>query len=255
MMNNDLYRIGKIAISQKLPDKFLSVKVYSPKGTEKEYGFLYFLIEITTPWFPATEIGKAIEKSVISNFYSVQNSKNTESRFEEALKKTNLVLGELAKKGNTDWIGNLNITIAAISGNKIYITGTGKGLAFLLREKSLKNIYQKEKTIHSPLNTFTNIISGNLEAGDKILLTNEELLNQIHKEHLQTILQNFDPVTCVHEIAKILRKKKVTSVNSVILEFVAKDKIAFQPPPDLTDTVFLDRSQDLWIEKTIKKTN
>ena len=88
MNNNDLYRIGKIAISQKLPDRFLSVKVYSPKGAEKEYGSLYFLIEITTPWFPATEIGKAIERSVISNFYSVQNSKNTESRFEEALKKT-----------------------------------------------------------------------------------------------------------------------------------------------------------------------
>ncbi len=253
-MNNDLYRIGKIAISQKLPDRFLSVKVYSPKGEEKEYGSLYFLIEITTPWFPATEIGKAIEKSIISNFYSAQNNKNTEARFEEALKKTNLVLGELAKKGDTNWIGNLNAIIAAVAGDEIYITGTGKSLAFLLREKSLKNIYQKEQTPHSPINSFTNVISGSLEAGDKIVLTNEELLNQIHREHIQTIIQSFDPITAIHEIAKILRKKKVTNVNSLILEFVAQDKIAFQPPSDLTDTVFLDRAQDQWIDKTLKKT-
>ena len=66
-MNNN-YRVAKIATSQKLPDRFLLIKEISPPENNQECGSLYFLIEITTPWFPATEIGKAIEKTITYNF-------------------------------------------------------------------------------------------------------------------------------------------------------------------------------------------
>ena len=76
-MNDILYRIGKIATSQKLPDRFLTIDIHEPSDEEKGFGTLYFLIEIKTPWFPATEIGKEIKNSIIENFYGGKTYKLT----------------------------------------------------------------------------------------------------------------------------------------------------------------------------------
>ncbi len=251
-MNNN-YRVAKIATSQKLPDRFLLIKEISPPENNQECGSLYFLIEITTPWFPATEIGKAIEKTITYNFY--QNGKeNSEERFEEALKKTNLVLADLAKNGDTSWIGNLNIIVASISKNHIHIANCGQSQAFLLRQQNLQTICEKEKSPNSPINIFSNTITGELETEDKILFTNSELFNHFSEDQIQAILKSFDPISAIHEIAKILKTKKITNVNSLIIEFIPKNKITFQPPAELPDTIYLDRKEDAWLEKAIKKT-
>jgi serine/threonine protein phosphatase PrpC len=245
-MENNQYRIGKIATSQKLQDRFLSLKIHKPSEEEKEFGTLYFLIEITTPWFPATEIGKKIEESVINNFYEGKNYENAEIRFEDAIKKTNLLLADWARQGETSWIGQLNAIIAAISNEKIFITNSGSAEAFLLRKNSLQNICEKDENPRSPVSTFTNIISGTLETDDKLLLSNNELLKHLSKEQIKAILQSFDPITGVHEIAKILRKSKINNVNSIFLEYISQDKATFQPPPELSDTIFLDQRDFLW---------
>jgi hypothetical protein len=253
-MENNQYRIGKITTSTKLADRFLDVKIHEASENEKNFGTLYFLIEITTPWFPATEIAKKIQKTVIDNFYGGKHYENPEIRFEDAIKKTNLMLADFAKNGETSWVGNLNAVIFAISEDNIYATSSGNAKAYLLRKNSLQNIFDEDTNPHSPISTFTNIISGNLESEDKLFLSNAELLRNLNQEQLKAILMSFDPVTGVHEIAKILKKSKINNVNSIFLESISSDKAAFQPPADLSNTVILDQREEMWFEKALKKT-
>ena len=252
MKNNFICRIGKIALSQKLPDRFLSVKAHKP-STDKNQGSLYFLIEITSPWFPSTEIGKAIENSVISNFYNGQKYENAELRFEESIKKTNLILADLANKGETEWIGKLNAVIFAILDDTIYLTSCGNTKSFLMRNQVVKRLTEDDKSPRAPINTFSNIISGELEADDKMIFTNAELLRHLTKEQIQGILKSFDPITGVHEIAKILKKEKIKNINALVIETASKEKASFQPPAELSDTVYLDQKEDIWLEKALKK--
>src|SRR3989304_100345 len=254
MNNNPQLRFGKIATSTKLADRFLTVKVFEPDEDKKELGTLYFLIEITTPWHPATEIGKLIQNSVVSNYFKSGTAKTSEIRFEEALKKTNLALSAAAQKGETSWTNNINAVVAAVNTRQVHIAWTGTPRAFLLRNQSWQSIISSAENNHSANQTFENIITGDLRQEDKLFFTNFEIFRHMSETQLKSFIQNFDPISAIHEIGQYLKNKKVINVNSLAIEMVPFDKSTFQPPPELSQTIYLDQKEDFWLEKAIKKT-
>lgn len=126
--------------------------------------------------------------SVAKKEYFANPRRGSIESFESTLHKMNIVLSELVKNGQTDWIGNLHGAIAAIEQYTIHFSVTGGGAILLFREESLSDIgngLASEEARFHPLKTFVEISTGRLSAADYVLLTSPELLTLFDQEELK----------------------------------------------------------------------
>ncbi len=126
--------------------------------------------------------------SVAKKEYFINPRRGSIESFESTLHKMNVVLSELVKNGQTEWIGNLHGAIAAIEQYTIHFSVTGEGAILLFREGSLSDIgdgLASEEARFHPLKTFVEISTGRLNAGDYVLLASPELLTLFDHEELK----------------------------------------------------------------------
>ena len=255
-MENYTARIGKILTTQKLPDRFIKATVHYPRNpNEEEHGTLIFLVEILSPWFPSTEIGNTIIETTIAEYYSGSKYADSLTRFEEALKKVNEKLAEVAAKGVNNWLGNLNCTILALKRNNLYVSHSGNTQVYLFREKNLSEVTEdiSDKSA-SPISTFITITSGSLLKRDRILLANQQLLNSIPLQSLREIINYTDVIKSTQQIGKILRRKNIRNVNAFLLELTTEKELAQLPQEQYLeeDTVYLDQEPETWLGSILK---
>ncbi|MFH1749675.1 MAG: hypothetical protein ABH837_02155 [bacterium] len=255
-MENYNTRIGKILTTQKLPDRFIKTSVHYPKNpTEEEHGTLIFLIEILSPWFPSTEIGNAIINTTIEEYYRGSKYADTLTRFEEALKKVNEKLAEMASQGVNDWIGHINCSIIALKRNTLYVSHSGNTQVYLFRDKNLSEVTEDiSGKSSSPISTFITITNGSLSKGDKILITNQTLLDAIPLQSLREIVNYTDVIKSIQQIGKILKRNRIQNVNSILFELNTERELASMEPDQHMgeDTVYLDQEDEGWLGSILK---
>ena len=247
-------KTAKILTSQKIPDRTLVSKVYEPeKEEEKKEGTLYFLIEILSPWFPASEVAQTIIDTVTDEYYN-SDLKDTTQRFEETLKKTNQKLAQLATKEKSDWVGKLNAICAITKDNSLHLSQSGNAQAYLFREKGISHITEGMETTTPPhpLITFGTITSGDLEIGDKIFITNKEIFQHLPIEEMRNLITSYHHKEALRKISDLLKKDQVKGINSFILEVFPKEHIEDEKLAALPEEIFLDQEEPGWLEKTLK---
>lgn len=155
---------------------------------EKNLGALYILSHLKQKDEDLSYMTSLISSLAKREFYSPQSvaEQNSKAAFERALKKLNEVLEEFFKNKNF----SLNLGLAAVAGDQIYISHLGKFKVALARNDDyidiLNNIQLFNKDEASE-KKFSNIISGRLLPGDKIfayfpiraITSREKLLNPI----------------------------------------------------------------------------
>ena len=138
MTYDNLYT--RLANSQRLTDRYLTIQVKNPSDPEKaKLGRIFTLVEITNPWFPNSQIGQNIINTLSQEYYK-QEDDDILISFENSLKKVNQNLTRITQEGETNWIGNLNAALIIISENQIHIAKTGKAEVFLFRDGKIKKI-------------------------------------------------------------------------------------------------------------------
>jgi len=236
-------RFARITNFGKLADRFLTCQVNQPMSDElKAMGSLYFLIEITNPWLSAAQVGQTIVNTLVRYYYRGQESSNI-INFENAVKKVNEGLAQITQNGETDWIGNLNAILILNIGDELHFTQTGDITAFLLRGNNINTLNtgkEGQQETH-PLKTFSNIASGNVEANDKIVLSNNQIIKFIPQDKFESLTKKHSPRYSLFEIAKILKKQKVKTVNAIILEILDSEAAANLPLEDIPETIYLDQ--------------
>ncbi|GAJ01332.1 unnamed protein product, partial [marine sediment metagenome] len=131
---------------------------------------------------------------------------------EQALKKANTALNELAEKGNTDWIGNLHLISGCLIGKTLHLACSGNAKGILLRREVLTDVGQIIPSLASggvPFKTFTSVASGNLEEGDLIVFSTPTLWESISANELKDIIKPDTPIEEIHQ-----RVQEVLSRNS-----------------------------------------
>lgn len=107
--------------------------------------------------------------------------------FEAALHKVNLALAELVKHGNVAWLGRFHGVIGSFEKGGLHFSATGEGSILLLRDGTLSDISEglasDEASVH-PIKTFTEISSGRLIRGDRIIFSSPELLRLFSTDDL-----------------------------------------------------------------------
>lgn len=168
---------------------FLDTCVFEPENIEEQnLGNLYIIGEIAKTSSSSEYLINLLVNTIRKEYYASSNRSPIES-LEQSLSKTNEVLADFAEQGNIEWIGNLHMVIAVLKSNTLLFSQTGLAQTFLLRDQDVINIGQDLATDPKPhpLKTFSNVASGEISAGDKIVLATSEFKNIANEIKLRKV--------------------------------------------------------------------
>ncbi len=213
-------RVGKVLSHSSTRGGFSTALVYEPDDTaEKEHGSLYFVVDISSPSPLSADIAYNLIDIIKEEYYSDLELSAGES-FESALKAANSELAAIAKEGEKDWMGKLNIVVAAVKDKDMYIVQRGTAEIHLLRENNMVNLskgmYAPGET-YRPEETLVNLIEGEIEVGDRILASTSELFYFISVEKLKRLIGDNTPAQAAKKLATMLEQEDEISRTSVLL--------------------------------------
>lgn len=158
---------------------YMEIFVNKPENVqEQKLGTLSGILEINDELEDSSYIVNYLISVIKKEYYSKTNRGTIES-FEAALHRANLALAKLAEHGNIGWIGKINAIILVVEKNNIHLAQTGNNHALLLRSKVLTDICDGASALtdQNPLKTFTDVLSGRIEKGDKLILTTDSIFD------------------------------------------------------------------------------
>ena len=240
--SNTTVQYTRLTHADRLPDRFITSQVYTPADPESQReGMMFSQIEILNPWFPTSQIGQTIINTIIREYYRATDTSEL-NNFETALKKVNEMLAQITQSGETDWVGNLHGILLLINGTDIHISQTGQTQAYLFRGGKINHITEglmDNAEIH-PLRTFSNITSGTLQAGDKIIIANPLFFKTVDMDLIRDVIVANPPALAAREFANILKRHRALAGEALVIEIATKNEAAELPLEYKTDTIYLD---------------
>jgi hypothetical protein len=223
-------RIGKVLSHQKARGGFSTALAYEPDdANEKQHGSLYFIIDIGSPSPLTADIAYNLIDIIKEEYYSDLELSAGES-FENALKAANDELMAIAKQGEKDWIGKFNAVIAAVSGKEVHIVQRGTAEIHLLRSGALTNLSKGMYTpgeTYRPEETLMNLVEGEIEVSDKLVVSTSELFYYVSIEKLKRLMDNHTPAQAAKKLATLLEQESEINHTSVLVaEFSLPELLA-----------------------------
>lgn len=215
-------RVGKV-LSEAKRGGFSIVLNYEPENEpDVNKGALYFAIEITADIPSATDLAYNLIETIKEEYYKRADEKPAIS-FERALKVANEELKELAKDGDKSWLGHLNIIVASIHSNRLILVHRGTVEAHLLRKGKIihitEDLYSPGEN-YKPEETLINILDGEVEVGDKLVLSTAELFYYFSLDQVRRLIDNYTPAEATKRIAERLREEDdVNRTGILVIEF------------------------------------
>src|SRR3989339_715409 len=193
-----------------------------------ENGQLFLSIELAKEKLDQQIIANQIMRAVSEYFYQSQ-SQNAENTLEEILQKLNQLLPDLAPAKIKNWFSNLNLIVGITQNNAIYLAGVGSGNVYLFQQGKISQILDKNPKIN-PAKIFSDIISGQLEEGDALVVSSDALFDYIAKEKIRTITQKYSPEGAVKQIETLLATvPDFVSFNAVFIKYAGAHDLDFIP--------------------------
>ncbi len=195
-------------------------------GEENQHGQLFILLESSKTKVDQQEtINEIISQTSI--LFDTSHQKDPEILLEEILQKVNNLLPELSSELKIkSWINKLDIIIGIIYQNNVYLSRIGNINALLIHNNQYTPILETEAEVN-PTKPFTDIISGQLDTGDTLIISTNSLFDYISKEKIKQIVSKYPPQTSISQIQKLLESvPDFVTFNSLIIKNTnAKDVI------------------------------
>ena len=188
----------------------------NPDDISKKLGSLYIVGHLS-PKNDETSYIVSLIASLAKREYFANPDLGPKESFSKTLKKTNEVLQDFFKdKGNT-----VDIGIFAIANENIFISKLGKFKIFLSRDGQhidvLNNIHLFTKD-HAPEQEFSNVISGKVEDGDKILSYYPSRALVTRERYLKEYLGKLDSAEFVGKMNEIKSQKDTFSIAALFID-------------------------------------
>ena len=198
---------------------FLENYSYDLGEGEEEAGQLFVNIEIQNNPADAELIAETIFDSARKIFFS-DLEKDVYTRFEEALKEVNAAIDAFKAETVSHFIGNLHVVIGVVAGKELHLSQTGDAEAYLVRKRYCSIISEglSDRT-GKQTETFANIASGTIEAGDFIVLATTRLLRYISKSDFIQTLKSQDLVGSLSELKDALSPEILSKIGIIGMVF------------------------------------
>lgn len=183
---------SELCISADNANEFCGSLVCEPANVnEIQIGNLYIAGEIKSSSRKSAYLINSLASAIKKELYRNVRRGSLES-FETSLAKANAFLADIASEGNIDWVGHLHMVCVLFSGGQLHISQTGNAKILLLRNGLLTPIIEDSAQQEAPFpsKTFSNISSGPLSHGDKILITTSELFNALSLGEIKHAISN-----------------------------------------------------------------
>jgi hypothetical protein len=241
-------RAARLAPYAKRPRQatgFVTAYTYEPHPEEETAGMgnLFLVIEVISSGRMAEEVANLVIDTISGHYYDVggDGSRSHLDRFEAAIKATNAELNHYIDQGNAAWVGKLSAIVAIQAGDELHLTQTGSAEAFLSRGKASTRITAAPgPNGPQPNKTFGAITSGDLEAGDRLLLATPALVHQLPLDKLRTIIASTTPTGAVAEITGLLDGASSMRVAALVVEVTTPEQAALQMRGDEPNDVVLN---------------
>jgi hypothetical protein len=170
----------------------VNVWVARPTGTEDfTLGKLFLISAIDSAAHVNHEVISIIQDELRTKFYQAE-PQTLDRRFEEALQAANHRLHALIADGVNEWVSRAHFLAGAIQGGHLILAPVRSVHAYLLRSSRLHDILGvTDDAAPNPLRFFAQVITGQLEENDRLLLCLPSLLDYFSLEKLRrTLLEN-----------------------------------------------------------------
>src|SRR3989338_6715071 len=181
------YRIGakEIIVKQNKRAAGTETFVYEPSYIEEEaLGSLYVIGWLKNHRQDLDFLSNLLASILRREFYKL-NGGGAEVNFENALKKANASLADIAKT-NADAAEDIGICATNISGSNIRFAKTGNIVTMLFRDGKVTDMSRQSKADNaddsprktkSKKNTFSSVVSGMIYPGDKFIFATEKIID------------------------------------------------------------------------------
>jgi len=219
--------VGKVLSSQKTSGSLSTALAYIPDNAqEKNYGSLYFVIELEDAGGRVNEIAYTIMDIIKAEFYNNLRRKPRVS-FEHAMQKVNTKMVELANGGEVAWLGKINATVSCITGNELFVVQEGSAEIHLVRDRKIialsEPIEESEDSAPNPEDVFTDLVAGELLPGDKLVFSTAELFYYLSLEKLRSIVSENSTNEAAGKVAEILGANEgINKTSLLVVEFNTK---------------------------------
>lgn len=129
---------------------------------------------------------------VIKKEFYKNSKRTTEESFEAALHKANSALADLAQYELVSWHGKLHAVIGAVNNDHFLFTQANGGKILLVRDKKISELSKGlDEPTDNPMKTFSNVSSGTIENGDKIIFSTESIHDSLTMDDLKRHINTF----------------------------------------------------------------
>jgi len=174
---------------------------------EKKLGNLYMAGELENSLPQKRHLLSSLADIIRKEYYKNFDDSPEES-LKKSLEKANEFLSFQVKNNNVDWLGNLDFVVLIIDSScSLNLAKVGNLRIFILRSDEILDMGQAAglQEMVSPSKIFQNIITGNLDQGNKILITIKEIADLLEKEKVLEDLTKVEEKG-IKRIFKINRK-------------------------------------------------
>ncbi len=253
-MSQPLYLTSaRLATNDRLPDRFLRSGLVAADGPNTEtLGHLLYVIEVQNPLYADSKVTDLIVSTLTEAYFQAEVASGSALyRFEQAARSVNQALADLTKTGETDWIGNLHAVLGAIVERELLLAQTGTARAYLFRQYKISHITEGLSTERAPhpLKTFSNLVSGKLTEGDRLVVANQTLFDYLPLDQLRQLLLSGPPRRAAEQIARTLRREHVKAVGAITCQL---DEEPHPEEPPIV--IYLDQPGRQWLQQGLTAT-
>jgi len=155
----------------------------------------------------------------VATYFDTSHQENPETLLEELLQQINQLLPEMSSAVKIpNWINTLDLSVGIIYNNNVFMAGIGNIRGLLIHSKQLTTIMSKNSNIN-PHKIFSDIISGELDDGDALIVSTESLFDYISKEKIKQLTGQYSPSAAAIKINELLETvPDFVTFNSLIIK-------------------------------------
>jgi hypothetical protein len=166
----------------------------------------------------------------IATYFDTSGQDNPEVLLEEILQQINQLLPEIAANIKIrNWINGLDLSVGIIYENNVYMAGIGGIDGLLIHNKQITTIMAKNTDIN-PSKAFADIISGELDSGDALIISTGSLFDYISREKVKQLINHYSPSAAAIKINELLETvPDFVTFNSMIIKNPAQTDREIHP--------------------------
>ncbi len=181
-------------------------------------GQIFVNLEILNNPLYAEEMGAMLFDTLQTVFFE-NLAEEPYARFEAALRAANEGLKEFKESKGTDHTGEINMIVAAVCGNQLFLSQAGDSEAYLVRKRYVSVVSEGLSEDRAEGSLFSAIASGQIEERDFVIFSTTRLMRYIGKTDLAQAIRPTSAAETLDVIRDIIATEILGRIGLIGMSF------------------------------------